>query len=726
MNRILTGLFLIVTLLVGLCSAEPGKGKLSPGDKVEVEWAGKRVVAEVVEYLANGWIKVKFKSGTIEMTPVFPPSDIRVLGGGAGNAAKRPLRTWTDATGKFKQKARFVKLDGNELTLETEAGKPITMLLEKLSEDDQAMARKIAAKAGPKPAGDGEENPFAATSGSASAPNPRPDMASAGDSGAADAIPAGDWSRCQTITPGSPGGWAVPVDAGAVPAKIVSKPIALPVAANSPLGGFFAAADGLLLSRGTGRACVVIRDAPPGKAAETRLDVLNLVSGKALESVPWPSPLKPVDIDRSGKFILARADFGFKRGNVAPELGVWKLSDRTLEPVRVWNVNGPSNNHSVAPPWAAFIDADHVACETFPSQLTVWNVPEGRAIWSMEPAILGSPAISPGGKYLAAAVADGVVLLDALTGATLGRLPGVGDSGRILSFRPDGAQLAALSPQRLVVWDLVKGEIYRDIAFATEIPSTSVDWLFGGHLLAGGGTLVDLERRIVLWKYSAWEFRDANACGEVGGWLWHVFRDRASNQQSLHATVIPHDDALRMAANIDPEQALAIRPGASFSLDIRVQGQPAEQQKVQQDLTNRLVAAGMTVGNNAPLVLQATTETGQTREISYRSFGQFDRAPEKGSVTEQISRVKILENGRTLWESFVTGGAPMHLQMKEGQTVQEALAEYQKPSLGFFSQVSLPVYLARPPEHGAYGFSQLTPQGVVNTPPPVPAAGQAR
>jgi len=66
MHRILTGLFLIVTLLVGLCSAEPGKGKLSPGDKVEVEWAGKRVVAEVVEYLANGWIKVKFKSGTVD------------------------------------------------------------------------------------------------------------------------------------------------------------------------------------------------------------------------------------------------------------------------------------------------------------------------------------------------------------------------------------------------------------------------------------------------------------------------------------------------------------------------------------------------------------------------------------------------------------------------------------------------------------------------------------
>jgi hypothetical protein len=33
MNKILCGLVLIVTLLAGLCSAEPGNGKLSPGDK---------------------------------------------------------------------------------------------------------------------------------------------------------------------------------------------------------------------------------------------------------------------------------------------------------------------------------------------------------------------------------------------------------------------------------------------------------------------------------------------------------------------------------------------------------------------------------------------------------------------------------------------------------------------------------------------------------------------
>jgi len=722
MNRIVPGLGLVLALLLGLCHADPGDARLAPGDKVEVAWAGERVEAEFVEYLSNGWIRVKFKSNSIELTPALPPQDVRVLGG-AGRTAKRPVRTWTDATGKFKQKARFVALDGDKLTLETEDGKKLTMNLEKLSEADQAMARKIAAKAGPKAGGDGDENPFAAPPGADASPGSTADMGPAGSGGDAGHAPQGDWSQCRMVTPGNPGGWSVPIDAGEAPAKLVSKPIALPATADGQLGGFFAVADGLLMARAAGRACVVIRDAPPGKPSQSRLEVLDLARGKVVESVPWSSPHKPVDIDRTGKFILARTDFQFTPGQSAPELGVWKSGDGALEPVRVWNAQDPGNSHTVAPTWAAFVDADHVACVTFPGKLTVWKVSEGRAIWSMELSTSGSPAISPGGKYLAAAVADGVVVLDALTGDTLGRLPGSGDPGRALSFRPDGAQLAALAPQRLVVWDLGSGEIYRDIAFSTKIPATSIDWLFGGHLLAGGGTLIDLERRLELWRYSSGSVRDAAACGELGGWFWHVHRENASNRHSLHAAVIPHEDALRAAAGIDPEQALVIRPGSTFSLDIRVQGQPAEQQQVQQALADRLAAAGMTVASGAPLVLQATTETGQTREISYRSFGRLDRTPEKASVTEQISRVRILENGRTLWESVVTSGAPMALQIKEGQTVQEALAEYQKPSLGFFREVSLPVYLARPAEHGAYGFSTLTPQGVVNTQPPVPRPG---
>lgn len=549
---------------------------------------------------------------------------------------------------------------------------------------------------------------------------------SPGMSGDADAIPAGDWSRCRSIAPGHPGAWSVPLDPGPTLEKLVSKPITLPAAATGQPGSVFERVEGLFFARDAGRACVVIHDTPFRKPAESRLEVLDLVSGKMLESVRWPSSLKPVGIDRAGEFVLARSDFHFARGLPSPALGVWKLSDGALEPVRLWSPQAPDSGHNVMPSWAAFIDADHVACITFPASLTVWNVPEGRAIYSMEISFMSSPAISPGGKQLAAAVEGGIVVLDALDGDTLGWLPDAEVGSRTLSFRPDGAQIASLSPQRVVVWDLVKGEIYRDFAFATGVPSNSVAWVAGGHLLAGGDTLIDLERRLVLWKYSAGVSGGRESHGELGGFFWHILSDRASNQRSLHPAVIPHDDALRMAATIDPEQVLAVRPGASFTLDVRVQEDPAEQQKVQETLAARLEAAGMTVGDGGTLVLQATTETGPTKEVSYQTFGRLDRNPEKEPVIERISRVKIIENGLMLWECRVSSSPPMHIHLDPGQSIQEAIAPYQQPDFAFFSGVYLPTSLARPPEHGAYGFSQLTPKGIVNIDPPVPAAGQAK
>jgi len=47
---------------------------------------------------------------------------------------------------------------------------------------------------------------------------------------------------------------------------------------------------------------------------------------------------------------------------------------------------------------------------------------------------------------------------------------------------------------------------------------------------------------------------------------------------------------------------MIVQPGASFTLDIRVQGDAAEQQQVHKALADRLEAAGMTVGNGGPVL----------------------------------------------------------------------------------------------------------------------------
>ena len=72
MKVFLSCIISVTVLSVALLAADKKTGnkqKLSPGDKVEVEWAGKKVTATFVEYFGNGWITVKFNSNGITMTP---------------------------------------------------------------------------------------------------------------------------------------------------------------------------------------------------------------------------------------------------------------------------------------------------------------------------------------------------------------------------------------------------------------------------------------------------------------------------------------------------------------------------------------------------------------------------------------------------------------------------------------------------------------------------------
>lgn len=715
------GMLAMAALAVVWCARIAHAQDLSPGDRVELDWAGRAVEAEFVEYNPAGWVTVRFEFNGIELTPTLPPDQVRPLAkrkgaagkGGPGKGAraeqggKRPLRTWTDATGKFKTKARLLALEGDEVTLETEAGKTITMNLAKLSDADQAMARKIAARMEKDAAANAHDaNPFA--EGDPAPPSGNPARQAT--------VGAGDWSECRSVVPAPPQGWSVSVGAAPAAEKLASKPIALPASGKNEQNRFFEKVDGFLLARGAARGCVVIHDAHPGRAAETSIIPVDLAAGKAGAALRWPSTLRPVDIGPEGTAVLGRADQMFAQGTVIPALGVWRMSGGTLEEVRVWSPHPTGEAQGTAPSFAAFVDEDHVVCVTFPGSLVLWKVSEGKAVYRFDVDPGSTPAISPDGKVLAAAVKGGVYLFDALSGDTLARLPGSDIPGGTLSFRPDGGQLASLSPQRLLVWNLAGGDVYRDIFFPAAIGAESVDWLFGGYVLAGGANLVDLERRIVLWRYqhdAAGPFSRGYA--ERGGRMWYTLGDGAGGR-AIYASRLPHDEALKTAAGLDPARLLAVVPGTTFTVETRIQAMPDELARVRTALEGALASAGMKVGAGG-LVLEAITETGESREMSYRSFG-LDRTAQTVRVTDQISRLRIVENGKTIWEAMAVGGAPAVLQIKDGETIEQALAPYRTPNLAFFEVVGIPREVARGAEAGAFGFSQITPQGIQPVPAP--------
>lgn len=692
-------------------------GRLKPGDPVEVEWAGEKVKGEFVEYFPNGWLTVKILSNGLEMSPTLPPDQVRALAkpgkakaGAAG--ATRPLRTWTDTTGKFKTKARFVELDGGKVTLETDKGKRITIALEKLSDGDQAMAKKIAAMMTEEaPAADGDDgDPFAAGPGREPA--------------TAVAMVDGDWSECHTVVVAASAPATVPADGRDLPDLPAAKPAAL--AAGGPQQ-FFEQVSGVLADRTSGAVCAVIRDSKPGAAGSTRLQFVDRASGRASAPLVLDSQLKPVDLSPSGGLLLGRSDQMFAMGLVEPALGVWRVAEGGLEPVALWNPKAPGEMHSTPPAHAAFVDEDHVISVMFPGTITLWNVAGKKALWQLTLVGVGSPAMSPGGRYVAIPAADAVIVLEALTGDPVARLPCPAGGLSSVAFSADGIRLAGAAAQQVKVWDLAAGELTHDFALGESTSAGLVMWTDPDHLLLDGTNLVDLGRRVVLWRYQSSPMAGfAGTAGAGGTDVWYAASSPDRSTRALVPLRLPHDQARQRAAGLDAEKLIAIRPGTALALEIRVQGDAAEQERVRQGLLRQIAAAGLVAQDGAPLRLEALTETGETREISYRTFGSANREGETVRVTEHICRLRIVEADRMLWQSMSVSGAPGFLQTEQGQSIQDALAPYQKPNLAFFESITLPRFLARPGEGGTYGTSEVTPQGLRSVSQPAAQPGIPR
>lgn len=725
MKKAASALLCVLLISVALLAADKPKkpARLSPGDKVEVDFGG-TTEGEFVEYGPNGWITVKINKNGIEMKPTLPPDKVKVIpkkdkevkSGGAKKSAGDKMRTWSDKSGKFKVTAKFVELKDGKVTLETDAGKNVELALEKLSDNDQKVAKDLAKEAEENPFQEKEENPFEAGEVNDS-DNPR--------TGGEAKLSQADWSSVETINPEPVDSWSFkPDEAPAFDKTVTSKPIMLVDATGGSKSkgaaaaaqiGFFESIEGVLLDARQGQALVVLHDAAPGKAKSNKIQFVDLVSGKPQKAVEFASDMKPSGLDPTGKFLVAHMDFMFS-GRAEPAVGVWKLEDGKIKHFRSWNTVEQGDFFKKEPSLAKFIDSDHIITLSFPNKLTMWQVSKAKAIYKIDIGHGGGVAISPGGKYLAACVKNALYLFDALTGQTLGMIPDQNVMVNSLSFRPDGKLLAAVSNQRLIVWDLEKRAVYRDIYFPQASPHTNADWIGKSHLLIGGERAVDLDKRIVLWQYQHEGGTGAGrSYGELGGQFWYALTSQDRKARGLFHVKLPHDEALKAAASLNADKLLAIRPGVTVSLNINVQGTQTEQLQVQEGLTNQLRLLEMTVGNGSQLVLQATTEAGKTQDITYRPFG--GGANQTAKVTDFICRLKFIENGKLIWEtSSFTDGSPPVVQIKQGQSLQEALAPYQKPNLQFYSNVKLPQYVARPGDTVAYGASLLTAQGIKPAP----------
>lgn len=675
-------------------------------------------------------------------------------------AAGQEMRTWSDKSGKFKIKAKFVESSGGKVVLEKEDGSQVAVPLEKLSEADQKAvadmgsssqspfeAVKPAKKAAKKRAVDedeeepapkksaakkraaandeDEEEPAAKSTrkrraGKASRRESEEDEGWEVTGEAKEVTPR--WRTAREIPVAAAGEkWSLSIE---VPKESAAVKKGRPVAVPSKIDFFEhmkavvinpvcrRAAIGYVLERAGPRRPTTRRSREGGASEEgqTRVVFCDLQSGKELGQVATSGRLVPVALSDSGEQLLLRhEDVPFAKPDT---LETWNVTSSGVSRELLWSPHDERmpGGHKIQ--WGAYIDEGRFVTASSAGFLVVWDAATAKPIRYMKINGQGRPALSPDRKYIAFGTDKQIGVLDLATLEVVAvQEPKQHLAFPVLSFTPAGTRLLCGAFDRILVFDVATGALYREIPLAgfsaqigESIPCTSEE-----HFLLGGSLLVDMESQAKLWTYQGQE-----AAVMLGKVCWFLVSAHNS-AGALVPAVLPHPAAEEQIEKaMQSPDFFIVKPGSSVRLNLAGLTDPAEREKAQAALTKKLEANGCQVAPNAAIELVGSVETGKRRELSYRGMGgPFGPGNTTYNFQEYASKLKFVFQGQTLWEIVGTNNPEFMIQLKEGETVQQFLQAREHPNYEFFTSAGLPKMVQKPSPGGqTIGTTQVSIAGV--------------
>lgn len=621
---------------------------------------------------------------------------IAVLGLTSGIFAQE-MRTWSDASGKFKIKAKFISEDDGNVTLETDDGTELEIGLKKLSSADQKVIADLKKEMSDNPFKSKESDPFKPKGSAKSMPKedeatdlPEKLRVVTVDWTDADVISLGGASEEWNITPET-------VEEYQFPGRV--KTSALPGKSN-----FFEGLKGLAVNTKAKRAAVGYVLGEPKPRGTTRVVICNLETGKAGTIASSPGQLTPIALHDDGKQILMRRE-EWGMGNL-DRLEVWTLRGskivKHIELVPFDDAKGGDRDIM----WAEFIDADTLAFSSRGGRVALWKYPDMTPICYFETVGGAVPALSPDRKYIAFSNGDQVGLFDvakrevAVQHATPSKL-----QWPYMAFSPSGKRLACVAFDKVLCWNAETGDLINEIPSNGAHFHGQIDFPHDNFVLAGGKFLVDIDNQLKLWQYEG-----AEKILSVGGWTFLAATD-GSKPGALIAAQLPHPAALdiQQKALTDPS-LFVFKAGTKVKLDVNGITDAAARDKVLQSLTKKLKDMDCTVGPDGTVDVVATVEGPKQREISFFSSGDY-------KMQEYVTVLKFVYQGKVTWQSTSTN-VPFIVHLKRGENMESHLRSLEKPQYGFYDNVSLPKFLQKPTQgtgpqaQHTIGQSRITTTGI--------------
>lgn len=613
------------------------------------------------------------------------------------------LRTWSEAKGKYKIKAKFVKLEDEVVTLEKDDGDEIEIELKKLSTADQKFVADAVKAA--------DDSPFKAKSSDPFKPKPKGDKKPAKEEKDNDEE-SGDMklfkpkmSAGKQIKLVSPGKWKVDVPSAEPQTSTGEKKvIALPGKRD-----FWEKFNGLAVGHGEAANTAVASYSLEQRAGvldnkkeiTTRLVVCDLETGKAGPPIVTPGQYGVLAVyDDGAQVLMRRMEFGFGKNDL---LEVWKLKGGTVSKVLAFAPYDFERAGDAARDvvWAAFINKERLVTCSNNGKVIFWRFPDIQPISGLDLSLGSVPALSPDRKLLVYSNGPAVGIFDVVKQKIVAQQQAPASLFHPkMAFSPSGKRIASVAHDKVLVWDTASGKLEHTI------PDEGIH--FGGHIqfpdddfvLAGNSCLLDIKSEMKVWTYNGVEQIDSVAGLVVFG-----------KETALIPTRLPHPAAktLLQTALTDPSQ-FVLKAGTTVRIDVSGITEEAQRDRVIKGLTKQLGAIQCTVDPKGTIDLFASVEGPTEVDVSYRGLGDH-------KFKEYRTNVRFLYQNLPAWESSRVN-TPGVVSLKQGESVEAYLRAREKPDYEFFDRISFPKFLPKPvagqPPASALtlGTSNITANGI--------------
>lgn len=624
----------------------------------------------------------------------------------SGFAQLTEPREWSDSTGGHKITATFIEVKDGNVFLKTAQGKTIKIPVARLSPADQELVK-------------GADNPFQEvggddpkmSNGKPGAESASTENASGGSAGWNSPLKI-DWEDVEELDRSFDGEWKLELP------KQSELGFTAKRATLNKKNNFHEDIRRLEVNPLAQRAVVGYTVSFGLPKPQSRLALLDLVSGKAIHTSPVETDMCPMCLLNDGSTVLMYGTSDERKGfETSDQIQLWRVNGKKVVQSKSWvpfpddaeSWGKRTNGHlayAVAIPNNKLIllsGNGHLACIDVVTRKPYWHA-----------RLSGNFAVDASTDRSLLAVADGhsIMIVDPQAG-TVKASTFLEDKPHIgwprIRWSPSGTKLMFTFMSEIRVLDLTKGTWTHKVGFTGgPIAAYGLSYPHDDYALLDDHLLVHIPSQIKVCDY-----RSATRITTVGGMCFIGMQ--TGDAGLVVPAKMPHPAAEKILAQAEKDPSVfLIHPGVQVSINAAGAGQWANQ--VSQMLTKAATASGYKVVANSPISIEASVSGPKQEAVSYIASGSY-------IANVYQSTIKLTWQGKDVW---TTGGSnlPGMISTGRGESIQDKLNEIGKtPNLTVFEQTKFPKMLQKPsgenkgpgPQSDALMTSNFTMQGLVDS-----------